>query len=171
MRRSQQAFKSWFDSLIQSEKEQVIKKKICFFLAKREYSFKELEKKLSKKYGSEYLDLILDQLRFFEEKGWQSDYRFTETFVKSKLNKGFGLNRIRFELKNKGVDIDKTKEFVEDVNFKEIAKNEVIKKYAKLISDWEEVEFKEQIKIKQKIYRFLQYRGLPLIDIESLIEK
>lgn len=170
MYQNKKSFTVWFTSLSDDEKKQVIENKICFYLSRREYSKYELKQKLKQKYGIEYEDVIEDILAIFESKGWQSDERFAETFIRSKVNKGYGANKIKFDLKSKGVEVEKSLNSIEKVDFIEIAENEVRKKYGRLFVGWEGFDFDEKNKVKQKIYRFLQYRGLPIIDIESLIE-
>lgn len=69
-------------------------------LARREHSRTELKRKL-KKLDDGSLGSVLDQL---EEKGYQSDSRYCEILVRSRINGGYGPLKIRFELKQKGVD-------------------------------------------------------------------
>lgn len=171
MRFSKEKFKAWFESLDESEKKQVLYKKTCFYLSKREYSRFELKQKLIKKYGTEFENIIQHNLDFFEEKGWQSDERFTRSFVRSKIRKGQGLNRIKMELQQKKVDIDPSELDIELPNFQKLAEEEVVKKYKRDLKKWNESSYEDKNKIKQKIYNFLRYRGLPLINIESFIDK
>ncbi|HET8705765.1 MAG TPA: regulatory protein RecX, partial [Pseudomonadales bacterium] len=69
-------------------------------LARREHSRSELKRKL-KKADDGSLGEVLDQL---EEKGYQSDRRYCEVLVRSRISSGHGPLKIRFELKQKGVD-------------------------------------------------------------------
>jgi regulatory protein len=70
------------------------------YLAKREYSYAELGKKL-KTYAEESDDIaaILDD---FKTRGWLSDARFTEQLVHARKAK-FGSARVAHELREKGV--------------------------------------------------------------------
>ncbi|MGY0217396.1 regulatory protein RecX [Endozoicomonadaceae bacterium StTr2] len=70
-------------------------------LARREYSRAELRLRLVRKYPFELVEQTLDRL--VAEK-LQSDERFTESFVRQWLNKGYGPMRIRQELKLREVD-------------------------------------------------------------------
>ena len=71
------------------------------YLARREHSRLELFRKLSQKYASgDYIQAVLDQL---EEQGYQSDDRFTEMFIRTKVSAGNGPFKIKIELREKGV--------------------------------------------------------------------
>ncbi|GAA0791671.1 regulatory protein RecX [Marinobacterium sediminicola] len=70
-------------------------------LARREYSRAELEQKLrGRTPDGRLLMEALDQL---QADGYQSDQRFTEVFVRSRLSAGYGQVRIRQELQRKGI--------------------------------------------------------------------
>lgn len=70
-------------------------------LARREYSRAELEQKLrGRTPDAEMLVQALDQL---QQDGYQSDQRFAEVFVRSRLGSGYGQMRIRQELQRKGI--------------------------------------------------------------------
>lgn len=78
-------------------------------LARREYSCAELERKLTGRIPDETLLVqALDQL---QQDGYQSDQRFTEVFVRSRLGSGYGQMRIRQELQRKGI----ARELIEQV--------------------------------------------------------
>ncbi|MDP2152198.1 MAG: recombination regulator RecX [Methylotenera sp.] len=70
------------------------------YLAKREYSYIELGKKL-KAYAEENDDVpaLLDD---FKARGWLSDQRFTEQIIHARKAK-FGTAKIAHELREKGV--------------------------------------------------------------------
>ena len=71
-------------------------------LARREHSTKELHQKLRHRGVTRPVaDEILSSLR---EDGLQSDERFTEIFVRSRIERGQGELRIRADLRNKGID-------------------------------------------------------------------
>jgi len=69
-------------------------------LSTREHSRYELERKLLRHYADEVVHQVLDELK---RQGLQSDDRFTESYVHSRRNKGYGPLRIRAELSGKGV--------------------------------------------------------------------
>lgn len=163
------SFQNWYENLDDKEKKQAIYKKACFYLSRREYSRKELLDKMIRKYGLESEELILEVLDFVQDKGWQSDKRFAESYVRSKAARGIGPRRINRELQQKGVDLKVSDLEVETPNFLEKAEEMVWKKYGKDLKNWEGMEYEEKYKLKGKIQRFLAYRGLPFIEIESLV--
>lgn len=88
---------------MQSSKDEIkaIKTSALRLLARREYSRLELFRKLSQKYASgTNIQSVLDQLK---EQGYQSDDRFTEMFIRSKVRAGNGPFKIKIELREKGI--------------------------------------------------------------------
>lgn len=73
-------------------------------LGQREHSVRELTTKLTAK-GVDRVTagLVVDDLR---GRGLQSDARFTESYVHSRLGRGYGPMRIRQELAERGIDDD-----------------------------------------------------------------
>lgn len=70
-------------------------------LAGREHSTIELKRKLlSRGFDNTLIEATLAQLA---EDGLQSDERFTESFVRSRINRGQGPVRIRMELLERGI--------------------------------------------------------------------
>ena len=73
------------------------------YLAKREYSHRELAQKL--KGFAEDSDDIAALLDDFKKRGWLSDVRFTEQIVHARKAK-FGASKVAHELREKGVADD-----------------------------------------------------------------
>jgi regulatory protein len=165
------SFDKWYSGLDIEDKKQVIFKKACFYLSRREYSSYELKDKLVKKYGSDSEELIDGTLKYLEEKGWQSDSRFTEAFIRSKVRKGIGVSRIQRELRQKGIDKFDQEELKQEHDFEAIAIEQVMKKYRKDLNKWEEMDYDSKQKLKMKIHRFLAYRGLPFLKTETIVAK
>lgn len=73
-------------------------------LARREYSRAELVRKLQQKsFDDTEIACCLDTLM---EQGLQSDARFAESFIRSRIGRGQGVIRIQGELRQRGVDQD-----------------------------------------------------------------
>ena len=71
-------------------------------LARREHSFRELQRKLGQRgWPGEMVDEVVSQLA---DEGLQSDDRFAESFVRSRSLKAYGPIRIRAELNERGID-------------------------------------------------------------------
>jgi len=71
-------------------------------LARREHSRRELRHKLGQRgFDDAVIDEVLARLR---EEGWQSDTRYAESYVRSRIERGYGPDRIGAELRQRGVD-------------------------------------------------------------------
>jgi len=84
-------------------------------LARREYSRAELWRKLSPRVEeAALLEQALDRL---QEAGYQSDERFAEIFTRSRLSSGYGVQRVRQELRQKGIDAELVVQALEAAEF------------------------------------------------------
>jgi regulatory protein len=72
------------------------------FLARREHSEQELRRKLKARAGDD--DAVEEVLRQLKDERLQSDERFTEAYVHHRVNAGIGPLKIRYELRQKGID-------------------------------------------------------------------
>ena len=79
-----------------------IRLKIMDFLARREYSSKEIYQKMSRRV--EFREMLDDVIQQLVEDGLISDARFAESYFQSRKNRGFGPLRIKNELKQKGIN-------------------------------------------------------------------
>ncbi|MFQ3786569.1 regulatory protein RecX [Halomonas sp. A29] len=71
-------------------------------LARREYSRAELEQRLSLRgHPAEAVDACLDELTV---EGLQSDVRFAESFLRSRVARGQGPLKVRAELERRGIE-------------------------------------------------------------------
>lgn len=73
------------------------------YLSIREYSELELYKKLQKKFEVNNSQLIKESLIKLKEYNYLSDERFTESKVKSLINKKYGPNYIKLNMVNFGI--------------------------------------------------------------------
>ncbi|RAR63551.1 regulatory protein [Onishia taeanensis] len=81
-------------------------------LARREYSRHEIESRLSAKgHAHEDVAACLDALA---EQGLQSDERFAEHFVRSRIQRGQGPRKVRAELDQRGVARETATQALED---------------------------------------------------------
>jgi len=126
-------------------------------LARREHSRLEIFRKLSLRIRShDQLNAVLDDLA---ERGWQSDQRYAALFVRSKVSRGIGALRLKQELKQKGVAGSLAQEALmsAEVDWFELALSVARKKYASVSA---------HDKWREKLYRFLMYRGFDGEQIE-----
>ncbi len=131
------------------------------YLAKREYSYLELAKKLNQ-YAEENDDIaaILDD---FKARGWLSDARFTEMLVHARKTK-FGSARVANELREKGVADELITSAVAEIKLNELENARAIwqKKYKASPATREEWA---------KQARFLQSRGFGFDVIKKLLNQ
>jgi len=135
------------------------RKKAMDFLARREYGQTELVKKLADKG---YERSVAEQAVYkLTEDGLQSDRRFAEAFVQSRINQGKGPVRIRLDLGQRGVG-DAAIELAIEVasaNWFELARDVRLRKFG--------TGKPSDFKAKAKQMRFLQYRGFEQDHVQA----
>ena len=120
-------------------------------LAGREYLRVELAKKLVKKFDNSILiDDVIDQLI---ADNLQSDERYVQAFLRSRISRGHGEIRIRMELRQRGANQLLADHAITncEVDWFELARSVALSKYG----PQQPMDHSE----KAKRVRFLQYRG------------
>lgn len=120
-------------------------------LARREHSSQELKQKLAYKgFDSALLDTLIQDLR---QEGLLSDERFAESYVRSRISRGYGPSRIRQELRQRGTNEEIIEATVidNDEQWFELARSVRQKKFG--------MDSPQNLKEKLKQQKFLQYRG------------
>ncbi|MCF7918258.1 recombination regulator RecX [Candidatus Gracilibacteria bacterium] len=139
-------------------------------LARREYSFYELRNKLCTKFPNKSDDIEI-VLKEFQEKGWASDERFCETFIRSKvLTNKWGSRRLLMKLKEKGIEKDIALAKIEEI-FPSDQQEEVLRE---LISKKREEirkkgKTKNEYELRQKILAYLVGKGFDLDIVKKSI--
>lgn len=129
-------------------------------LARREHSCHELQQKLLQRFPLS-CDLISQVLTRLIDEGYQSDSRYVEAYIRNRLNRGYGLQRVRQELRYRGVNsqlIDAAMMHGEEDDIE------------RLLQVWRK-KFKhlpQDVKEKSRQIHFLRYRGFSSSEIESL---
>jgi len=121
-------------------------------LARREHSAFELRQKLRQRGYSE--DVIAPLLEDLAARGWLSDLRFAEGFLRNRIDKGHGPLRIRADLAQKGVSpalIDRVMES-EAVDWIDVARTRIRKRFKAGPVDARE---------RARRYRHLHAQGFP----------
>jgi regulatory protein len=123
------------------------------FLSRREHSKKELFNKLSKRVDN--LELLNQEIDRLAKDGLQSDERFSEAYIRSQTQAGYGPIKIKMELAQKGISINfLDKKFSElEINWEDEIKELLLRKFPKTKHNFEEE------KTKAKAINFLQRRG------------
>ena len=120
-------------------------------LARREHSEKELQQKLiTRGFNADVVSEVITQLK---QQGSQSDHRFADAFVHSRIEKGYGPLRISQELREKAIadDLIETLLTNRDEDWMVRVANVREKKFGQSMP----TDYKEQARQS----RFLQYRG------------
>lgn len=140
----------------------IITNAITRYLARREHSKLELCRKLLAKGLSR--ELVDKQIQAFTDNNIQSNLRFSESFIRTSAAKGQGEYRVRRGLNEHDIDSETIESALceVDIDWFELAQKVAIKKIGNITNiDWQQ---------KQKISRFLQYRGFTQEQIQYAIE-
>ena len=131
-------------------------------LARRDYSTKELSKKLNaKQYPPDEIEIVLADLA---KAGLLSDLRFTENYISSRTKKGYGPLRITFELQSRGISQEMIAEALK------ITDNTWLTEIRLVWHKHFKGKIPKNFKDKAKQIRFLQYRGFTQEQIENALE-
>lgn len=120
-------------------------------LARREHSVTELKNKLLK--ANFDIDDIYKVIAKLTETGLQSDERFAENYLRYRSQRGFGFQKVRLELKERGVTDDIISDTLHeaDIDWFSLAASARCKRFGEQSPD--------TIQDRAKQQRFLQYRG------------
>jgi regulatory protein len=120
-------------------------------LSRREHSRRQLQDKLSQRgFEADEVESALDKL---QAENLLSDWRFSETYVHQRMQKGYGPLRIRHELAEKGISSELIDEQMETCagEWEALMQQQRSRKFG--------TEIPEDYKEKMKQARFLQNRG------------
>lgn len=137
------------------------KNKAIELLSRREHSQLELKQKLKQRgFSEQHIQQALHELN---DKKFQSDERFAESYIRARANKGFGPQRIKQELRERGINEDYIEIAFEqcEIDWEQLIKQVHRKKFLVVAKD-----FKKQAQQKN----FLQYRGFYFEQIEKLFK-
>ena len=129
-------------------------------LTRREHAEKELAHKLiARGYPRDEINELMQSLK---SEGLQSDSRYTEAYIHSRVAKGYGPVRIQQELKERGIPPEMASACMEDEMFdwQELIAAARQKKFG----DRPVKDYNDQAKQS----RFLQYRGFTSEQIREL---
>jgi len=137
------------------------RKKAMDYLARREHGLTELTRKLTT-FGFD-ADVAHDAVAQLVDDGLQSDERFTEAFVRSRINQGKGPARIRADLQEKGINDGVIAAGLEEAeqNWYDLAIEVRHKKFG--------VQTPGDFKEKARQMRFLQSRGFEQDHIQVAV--
>ncbi|MBN1869628.1 MAG: regulatory protein RecX [Candidatus Omnitrophica bacterium] len=127
---------------------------VCRLLKFRLRSEKELQDKLKAKNlpGS----VIKQTIQHLKDIGLVDDLPFARQWVCSRLKKPFGINRIRLELKLKGVDPAAIETVIQETTGQYDELDVVTRLAQRQASKYKNIDHE---KIRQRVYGYLQRRG------------
>ena len=130
-------------------------------LARREHSVRELKRKLTARGITD--DDAASAVANATAEGWQSDSRYAELLVRSRVAHGYGPVRIRAELEVAGVPADEIQAALDaaDVDWREQAVAAHAKKFGAVPATSAE---------RAKQYRYLQGRGFDGSQINAALK-
>ncbi len=132
----------------------------CWFLARRNYSQKELLGKFHTRFIPDE-KIFKEALRKLEKLGLQSDGGFTESFVREHPN--WGKRRLKIELNRRGIGEILIEVFLPDDS------NELARCEDTLEKKLKGVKISEEFKERQKLSAFLARRGFSLDVIREVL--
>ncbi len=137
------------------------RKKAMDYLARREHSRNELCRKMEK-FGFE-VNVALDAIEQLRKDGLQSDRRFVEAFLQSRISQGKGPSRIRADLSQRGIPDAMIQEALSEAeqDWFGLARETRQRKFGADVPS----DFKE----KARQMRFLKYRGFEPSQIQAAV--
>ncbi|OOF42120.1 recombination regulator RecX [Rodentibacter rarus] len=136
---------------------------IVSLLTRREYSEFELRNKMQEKGFPE--EQIENALVYCQQKNWQNDKRFAETYIQARSQRGYGINRIRQELRQlKGVSNEVIDEALWEISidWQSLALTVLRKKFPNYTE-------KQSPKMKQKIWHYMLSHGFYSEDFADFL--
>ena len=139
------------------DEQRAIEARCLTALAQREHSRAELAAKLHG-FTSTAIESVLDTLA---ARGWQSDARFAEAFVRNRLARGQGRLKVRHELEARGIHGELLRNVLDAADWADAARSAYLKKYSTPATTAQE---------KVKRQRFLAQRGFSYDDIQQAMK-
>ncbi|CAM3584516.1 MULTISPECIES: recombination regulator RecX [Yersinia] len=105
---------------------------------------------------------IDEVIAYCYQHNWLDDARFATSYINSRSRKGYGVQRIRSELLQKGIEKEQAQTAFEisEIDWCQLAKEVAQRKFGETLP----VEWKE----KAKVQRYLLYRGFFQEEIQSI---
>ncbi len=144
--------------------ESALRDSVFRLLGRREQSYQELRRKLiQKRWPNDMVDAVLKD---FKEKGWQSDERFAEIFIREKVSQKQGRLKILAQAtQQKGLSPDLVEGLLEEMEVD----------WFSLCAELKERRFGEGPPADQKQWmkqvRFLQQRGFSSEQIFTCVNR
>ena len=140
-------------------------------LSFRQYSKLELKNKLSAElFPNDIIDRVIDILENYK---YINDFEFTKNYIKNRyITKGYGINKIIFELKRLGINEDDIiNAYDETINKFSITEEDKIRELINKKLKGKVYNFEENPKLKQKLFYYLYRRGFNYETIMNALKE
>jgi regulatory protein len=139
-----------------------VRRSAFWHLGRRDHSEQQLREKLARKTANQqWIDTVIDECLDYN---YLNDARFTESFIHSAHKKGYGINRIKRDLQQKGIATTTLHEALAENHF------DYISRAVELLSRRYNTRL-QNLNSKQKAISFLQSKGHDFDDIFRAIEQ
>lgn len=130
-------------------------------LARREYSYREMQQRFERSFEEADVVAVLDAL---VADGYQSDRRFCEVFVRSRIAQYQGASRIRYEMRQKGIGDELVAEVIEEEapDWYEQAREARLRRFP--------APDRSDRKLVAKVMRYLLQRGFSMDEARYALE-
>jgi len=150
-----------------SDNRSLVRRAAFDLLARREHSQQELVTKIFRRFSRRpelgvTTELIQSVLMAITDEGLQSDQRYLESFIRSRIQQGYGPHRIAQELKQKKISAEDFEPLLDSRSPEWMERAKAIRE--RRFSSRKAGDQKE----KAKQMRFLQYRGFTGDQIRSV---
>jgi regulatory protein len=132
-------------------------------LARREHSLHELGQKLRRRFPDE--SVVALELARLQDENLQSDQRYAESYLRQRSARGYGSQRVRREMRDKGLSDEQIADAFAavEVDWYELAAQVMRKKFGTVPVT--------ELKEKARRLRFMQYRGFHADHYQHLVEQ
>jgi regulatory protein len=132
-------------------------------LARREHSLHELRQKLRRRFPDE--SVVALELARLQDENLQSDQRYAESYLRQRSGRGYGPQRVRREMRDKGLSDEQIADAFAtvEVDWYELAAQVMRKKFGAVPVT--------ELKEKARRLRFMQYRGFHGDHYQHLLEQ
>lgn len=147
---------------VRDHSEVEIRRKLAAYLQKTVTAEPEPESEADETAACASAEEVESAIAYCTEHGWLDDERYARRYISSRSRKGYGVQRIKAELGQKGIDKATIAVALNecDIDWCELAKIAAERKFGHLLPvDWKE---------KAKLQRYLQYRGFSHEEIHSI---
>jgi len=131
-------------------------------LARREHSLHELRQKLRRRFPDE--SVLALELARLQDENLQSDQRYAQSYLRQRSGRGYGPQRVRREMHDKGLSDEQIADAFAtvEVDWYELAAQVMRKKFGAVPVT--------ELKEKARRLRFMQYRGFHGDHYQHLLE-